>query len=81
MRENSRQGDNTIAAVRTSDTQASLRALSEGTGGFLIANTNDFRKSFQQLAETLETHYEVTYRSTSPKYRRASEKDRGEVGA
>ena len=68
MRENSRQGDNTIAAVRTSDTQASLRALSEGTGGFLIANTNDFRKSFQQLAEALETHYEITYRSTSPKF-------------
>lgn len=68
MRENSRQGDNTIAAVRTSDTQSSLRALSEGTGGFLIANTNDFRKSFQQLAETLETHYEAVYRSTSPTY-------------
>ena len=68
MRENSRQGDNTIAAVRTSDTQSSLRALSEGTGGFLIANTNDFRKSFQQLAETLETHYEIIYRSTSPKF-------------
>ncbi len=68
MRENSRQGDNTIAAVRTSDTQASLRELSEGTGGFLIANTNDFRKSFQQLAEALETHYEITYRSTSPKF-------------
>jgi VWFA-related protein len=68
MRENSRQGDNTIAAVRNSDTQASLRALSEGTGGFLIANTNDFRKSFQQLAETLDTHYEAVYRSTSSTY-------------
>src|ERR1022692_984228 len=43
MRQNSRQGDDTVAAVRTSDTQSSLRALSEGTGGFLIANTNDFR--------------------------------------
>lgn len=68
MRENSRQGDNTIAAVRNSDTQASLRALSEGTGGFLIANTNDFRKSFQQLDEALETHYEAVYRSTAPNY-------------
>ena len=67
MRQNSHQGDDTISAVRTSDTQSSLRALAEDTGGFLIANTNDFRKPFQQLAENLETHYEVTYRSTSPK--------------
>lgn len=67
MRENSHQGDDTISAVRTSDTQSSLRALAEGTGGFLIANTNDFRKPFQQLAGDLETHYEAAYRSTSPK--------------
>lgn len=67
MRQNSRAGDDTISAVRTSDTQSSLRALSEGTGGFLIANTNDFRKSFQQLAEDLDAHYEAVYRSTSPK--------------
>jgi VWFA-related protein len=67
MRQNSRQGDDTIAAVRTSDAQSSLRALAEGTGGFLIANTNDFRKPFQQLSEDLETHYEIVYRSTSPK--------------
>ncbi len=68
MRQNSRQGDDTIAAVRTSDTQASLRQLSEGTGGFLIANTNDFRKSFQQLAENLDAHYEAIYHPTSTKY-------------
>jgi hypothetical protein len=68
MRENVHQGDDTISAVRTSDLQASLRELSEGTGGFLIANTNDFRKPFQQLAGDLDTHYEVVYRPTSAKY-------------
>ncbi len=68
MRQNSRQGDDTILAVRASDTQASLRALAEGTGGFLIANTNDFRKVFQQIAETLDTHYEAVYRPTSTRY-------------
>jgi len=68
MRQNSRQGDDTISAVRTSDTQSSLRQLSEGTGGFLIANTNDFRKSFQQLAENLDVHYEAVYHPTSNKY-------------
>jgi VWFA-related protein len=68
MRQNSKQGDDTISAVRTSDLQASLRQLSEGTGGFLIANTNDFRKSFQQVAESLDVHYEAIYHPTSGKY-------------
>jgi VWFA-related protein len=68
MRQNSRQGDDTVSAVRTSDTQSSLRALSEGTGGFLIANTNDFRKPFQDLAENLDAHYEAIYHPTSNKY-------------
>ncbi len=68
MRQNSRQGDDTISAVRTSDTESSLRALAEGTGGFLIANTNDFRKPFQQLVENLDAHYEVVYHPTSSKY-------------
>jgi VWFA-related protein len=68
MKQNSRQGDDVMAAVRTSDTQSSLRALSEGTGGFLIANTNDFRKSFQQLVQSLDTHYEAVYRPTTARY-------------
>src|ERR1017187_864713 len=68
MRQNSKQGDDTISAVRTSDLQSSLRQLSEGTGGFLIANTNDFRKSFQQLAENLDAHFEAVYHPTSNKY-------------
>jgi VWFA-related protein len=68
MQQNSKQGDDMIAAVRTSDPQSSLRALSEGTGGFLIANTNDFRKSFQQLVQNLDTHYEAVYHPTSAKY-------------
>jgi len=68
MRQNSRQGDDTISVVRTSDLQSSLRQLSEGTGGFLIANTNDFRKSFQQVVENLDAHFEAVYHPTSTKY-------------
>jgi VWFA-related protein len=68
MRQNSRAGDDTMAAVRTSDTQSSMRALAEGTGGFMIANTNDFRKPFQQLVESLDTHYEAVYHPASAKY-------------
>ncbi|MGA2183422.1 MAG: VWA domain-containing protein [Bryobacteraceae bacterium] len=48
-------------AVRTSNAQAPLRALAEGTGGFLAANTNDLRKSFERIVGDVDTHYEVIY--------------------
>jgi VWFA-related protein len=63
-----RQDDELHDAVRGSDTQAPLRALSEGTGGFLIANTNDLRKPFQRIVDDVDTHYEAVYRPTSDKY-------------
>jgi VWFA-related protein len=68
LAERSRQGDYQYDAVRTSDSQAGLRALAEGTGGFLVANTNDLRKPFQQIAGDVETHYEADYRPSSGKY-------------
>jgi VWFA-related protein len=68
MREKMRESDYIGNAVRTSDTQASLRGLSEGTGGFLIGSTNDFRKPFQKMVEDVETHYEVIYHPSSVKY-------------
>ena len=48
-------------AVRSSNVQSALRALSEGTGGFLIANTNEFRKPFQSIVEEVDAHYEASY--------------------
>ncbi len=63
-----RQDDYLHDAVRTSDTQATLRNLAEGTGGFLIANTNDLRKPFQKLIEDVGTHYEAVYHPTADKY-------------
>src|ERR1051326_1849811 len=68
MKEKSRQNDNVNSAVRTSDTQASLRELSEGTGGFLIANTNDHRKPFQRMIEDFDAHYEAAYHPSSEQY-------------
>lgn len=68
MREKSRELDNMHDAVRTSDVQASLRALADGTGGFLIANTGEFHKPFQRIVEDLESHYEVAYRPVSSNY-------------
>jgi VWFA-related protein len=66
--ERMRQDDYLHNAVRGSDTQAPLRALSEGTGGFLIGGTNDLRKPFQHLIEDVGMHYEAVYRPVSDKY-------------
>lgn len=61
-RTRSRQGDALEQGVRSSDAQAPLRALAEGTGGFLIANTTEFKRPFQRIAGEMETYYEVAYR-------------------
>ena len=68
LAEHSRQGDYQYDAVRTSDTQAPLRALAEGTGGFLVANTNDLQKPFEQIVQDADTHYEADYHPSSDKY-------------
>jgi VWFA-related protein len=65
--ENARQGDYVNMAVRTSDTQATLRSISEGTGGFLIGNTDNLGKPFGRVIEDIDTHYEATYQPTSEK--------------
>ncbi len=62
MAERMRQTDYMYDAVRTTDTRASLRALAEGTGGFLIADTNDLKKPLQHVVEDVDTHYEAVYR-------------------
>jgi hypothetical protein len=68
MKEQSRQGDTMAQGVRASDTQASLRALAEGTGGFMIANSQDYAKPFARILDNVEAHYEVIYRPTENKY-------------
>src|SRR5262245_3046431 len=41
--------------------EATLADLSESTGGFAIANTNDFRQGMERMATDLGSHYELTY--------------------
>ena len=67
MAERMRQTDYMYDAVRTTDTRATLRALAEGTGGFLIADTNDLKKPLQHVVEDVDTHYEAIYRPQSDK--------------
>ncbi len=39
----------------------SLADLSEKTGGFMIANTNDLRTNLRRITEDVDTHYELAY--------------------
>jgi VWFA-related protein len=41
--------------------QLPLRNLSDSTGGFLIGDTNDLRKPLRQVAEEINSYYEITY--------------------
>lgn len=67
IREQMRQDDYVNQAVRQSDGQAVMRQISEDTGGFLIANTNDLRKPFEHIVQDLNSHYEAVYRPTETK--------------
>jgi len=50
------------------NTQDTLANLAESTGGFLIANTNDFRDPLRKVREDIETYYEITYNPGIEKY-------------
>jgi VWFA-related protein len=41
--------------------QLNMAELAEGTGGFAIFNTNNFKKSMERIMEDLRTHYEISY--------------------
>jgi len=48
--------------------EGTLADLSESTGGFLVANTNDFKQASERLAADLSGHYELTYQPPSVVY-------------
>jgi len=41
--------------------QENLASLAEGTGGFLVANTNDLRSPMRRVAAELSSYYEISY--------------------
>jgi len=43
------------------NTQEALEELAANTGGFLVANTNDFRAPFRKVSEDVHAYYEVAY--------------------
>ena len=63
-REMDRQFDRIADAIRANP-QVMLQELAESTGGFLMANTNDFRQPLRRLTEELGTYYELVYRPSN----------------
>lgn len=55
-----KSADNAQSSMRA-NAQNKLASMAESTGGKLIANTNDFRGPLRQLAEDINTYYEITY--------------------
>jgi VWFA-related protein len=50
------------------NTQDTLAILADETGGFLTANTNDFRGPLQRVMEEVDTYYEIAYNPHIEKY-------------
>jgi VWFA-related protein len=51
----------TAEATLRMDVQGTLADLSESTGGFLIANTNDTRRGMRQINEDMRSYFELSY--------------------
>ena len=50
------------------DAQGALGDLAAGTGGRLIANTNDLRQGIERAVGDLRGYYEIVYAPTNPEY-------------
>src|SRR6185437_11130388 len=75
--ENMHRGDVSMSNAQSADTaieagranvQNTLATLADSTGGFLIANTNDFSGKLKRLTEDIETYYEISYDPQIEKY-------------
>jgi VWFA-related protein len=55
-----------------------LRDLAEGTGGFVIANTNNFKPGAEKIAADIASYYQLSYVPAAGPLRRALPQDRGE---
>lgn len=80
--------DEVLAADRAEEgmranVQMKLRDLSESTGGFLLANTNDLRTPLKRINEEINSFYEITYNPAIDNYdgrfRKISVKVAGDV--
>jgi hypothetical protein len=66
--EQAHQDDYVKFGVSSANPQEALRELSERTGGFLIANTNNVDQLLSHVMEEVDTHYEIAYPPKSERY-------------
>ena len=66
-RDQATAGDRSEESIRA-NTQNSLSDLSEKTGGFLIANSNDLKGQLRRVTEDIDTHYEISYSPAIEKF-------------
>jgi VWFA-related protein len=59
--------DKAETSMRQND-QLALRDLSESTGGFLMADSNDLRRPLRQVNEEVNSYYEISYNPGIEKY-------------
>ncbi len=64
--ESMHQTDYLRFAVLSANTQEALREISESTGGFVIANTNNSEALLTRVMDEVDTHFELAYRPASP---------------
>jgi VWFA-related protein len=73
--EGMKRTDRQVAATRNNP-QAWLESLAVSTGGFLVGETNDFRRPVERIIEDIYAYYEATYkpenRNFDGKYRQLS---------
>jgi VWFA-related protein len=56
------KGMDTLEQGLHANVQTNLNDLAEGTGGFLVANTNDLKNPLHRINEDVNSYYEVTYK-------------------
>ncbi len=66
-REQAREFETIETGLRM-NAQGTLDDLSTGTGGFLIAESNDLKRGFQRLGEDISQYYEVAYSPSGRRY-------------
>lgn len=57
-----------IQQAMASHVQLNMAELAEGTGGFAVFSTNNFKKSMERIMEDVRTRYEITYVPVSSVY-------------
>ena len=62
------QGMDQVQQALSAHVQLNMAELAEGTGGFAVFGTNDFKKNMARIMEEVRTHYEISYVPTSSLY-------------